>query len=125
MCLLETVMQVRNGRLLLALLPCLALLVGGCDWGIGNRSGLVVNSTRRDLLVEVVGASEVDRLEVPAQTSRGASAFGECLGTGVNLYLSDGELLATLDRRICSGETLRIEDEDLRPSALHRELDVG
>ena len=66
-------------------------------------------------LVEVVGESEAHHLEVPAQASAGSTAGnGECLGTGVALYTPDGELLTTLDERICDGRTLVIEDEDLR-----------
>jgi hypothetical protein len=100
-------------RLLVAIV--LLMLAGGCDLGLGTRGGLVDNSTTQDLVVEVIGDTDVHRLEIPAQASRGSVAGdGECLGTGVALYMPDGELLTTLDERICDGRTLTVEDEDLR-----------
>jgi hypothetical protein len=99
-------------RLLVAMV--LLVLAGGCDLGLGTRGGLVDNSTTQDLVIEVVGAPDAHRGEVSAQASGGWDApDGECLGTGVALYTPDGELLTTLDERICDGRTLVIEDEDL------------
>lgn len=90
------------------------VLVAGCDIGLDTRGGKVSNGTRQDLVVEVVGASEPSSGQLPAGQGGGWSApDGECLGTGVAVYTPDGELLATLDERICDGQKLRIEDEDL------------
>jgi hypothetical protein len=84
--------------------------------GRAYSGGLVANDTRQDLIVEVVGTSDADRLEIRAQTSGRFSALGgECLGTGVAIYAVDGELLTTLDQRICDGGLLTIEQEDLGP----------
>jgi hypothetical protein len=82
--------RVRVGRPLQVAFVCLLVLSdGGCDLGIAYRGGVAVNNTKEDLIVEVVGASEPDRVEVPAQASRGFSAFGgECLGTGVAIFRS-------------------------------------
>ena len=99
-------------RLLVAI--ALSALAAACDLGLGTRGGLVDNSTTQDLVVEVVGAPDAHRGEVSAQASGGWDApEGECLGTGVALYTSDDELLTTLDERICDGETLVIDDDDL------------
>jgi hypothetical protein len=109
-------LRIRVGRPLQVVFVCLVVLTGACDLGRAYRGGVVVNNTRQDLIVDVVGASNVDRVEVPAQASRGFSAFGgECLGTGVAIYGVDGELLTRLDERICDREALRIEEEDLPP----------
>jgi hypothetical protein len=89
-------------------------MLAACDAGLGTRGGLVVNSTTRDLVIEVVGADEPYRLELPPQTSAQSGARNdECLGNGVAIYSSDGELLTRLDERICAGHTLRIDDDDL------------
>ena len=96
------------------LFVCVLLLAGGCDLGRAYLGGLVANNTRQDLIVEVVGASEAERLEIRAQSSGRFSALGgECLGTGVAIYSADGEQLTTFDEQICDGKLLTIEEEDL------------
>jgi hypothetical protein len=111
---------VRSGRVRVALVLCLSVLSTACDYGLATRGGLVHNATSEDLVVEIVGASPVRRLELPASLSANADARnGECLGTGIALSTPDGELLTTLDERVCDGQMLTIEQDDL-PSAVAR-----
>lgn len=89
------------------------LLATGCDIGLDTRGGKVSNTTNQDLVVEVIGASE-PTAEIPLGASaQWFTADDQCLGTGVALYTPDGELLATLDERVCDGRTLTIELNDL------------
>lgn len=93
-----------------------AVVLSGCDPGLGTRGGLVVNRTDEDLVIEVVGASDPHRAEVSAQSSGSWTAYEGCLGTGVAVFAPDGERLTTLDRRICDGERIVIEPDDLPAS---------
>lgn len=97
----------------LVVIAMLVVLLCGCDLGAATRGGLVSNRTSRDLVVEVVGASDPHRGEVSSQSGAQWDAYDGCLGTGVAVFAPDGERLATLDRRICDGERLVIEPDDL------------
>lgn len=96
-----------------AVIGMLVVLLAGCDIGLATRGGLVANRTSQDLVVQPVGVSDASRVSIPAQRSHGWNAFNTCLGTGLAVFARNGERLATLDRRICDGERLVIEPDDL------------
>lgn len=97
-----------------AVVIAVALASTACDFELGTRGGKVFNDTTKDVIVEVTGLSEAQRRELPALRSGQWNApDGQCLGTGIAVYSTDGELLANLDEPICDGRTVTIEDTDL------------